>query len=352
MGALGLRELYVTMRERLNWMTFVLVRTCALLASLVLFSAVALIFDWPWSVFAALSFLKTADSVCDLLYGRLQITESWIALGGLLSLNSALSVAVVLTIAGLGGNLAVLLAGSACVSTLIAGAAYFLGRRVGREHGGKRAVSPPDVVLLVRKGMPLSGAQLLSSLLFSLPIFVVGALGAPEDVGVFAGAAYILTFGNLIGSAVSTLIVVNLKTALCLRGVSGLRAAMRPPATALLLVGLACVIAALIAGPQMLLVLYGQGFGIDRGALLFISVAAVIAAIGFVGTAGLLVRNHYAKQVIVSAIALAAASCAALAFMLLDFDNAILAASIVAAVGAVVRTALVMKYALGVQRGY
>ncbi|WP_336660485.1 lipopolysaccharide biosynthesis protein [Leucobacter sp. USHLN153] len=338
-GSLALRELFVSLSDRPAWAAFVRTRVLGLAASALCFAVVGLLLGWPREVLLALTLLKCADSACDLVYGRLQLAEDWLAWGGLSVANSVLSVGGVLVVAVLGGGLGLMLAVSGGVSLACAAVALLRCRRSAPLEASE-PVSRRAVLLLARRGLPLSGAQLLSSVLFNAPVLVVSALGTSAEAGAFAAAAYLLTFGNLVGSAIANLEIVRIRGAFQAHGSAGLRAALWRPTVVLLVGGTVGVLLVGAWGSEVLAAVFGPAFAVSRAVLVGVALAAVVGALGFVAAAGLLVMNRYVRQALVSATAVIGAFGCALVLHWAPNLAATLAGAIVALVGALLRTGL------------
>jgi O-antigen/teichoic acid export membrane protein len=122
---------------------------------------------------------------------------------------------------------------------------------------------------LFRSTWPLAVVALLASLFPNLPRYFIESMLGPEALGIYAALAYLLVAGNTVSHAVCAAVSPRLAHAFSSHDHSEVMKLSMLMLGAALLLGLALVGAALIAGDQILLVLYGGPF-VGHGAVLFV----------------------------------------------------------------------------------
>ena len=158
-------------------------------------------------------------------------------------------------------------------------------------------------------GSSVAIAQAAAVLVANLPTWIVSGTGSAVDVGRFAGAAYILTVGSLLGSSLNSMYIGEYQSMVVTRGPSGLVTRVVRASGWILLCGAVCAVGVYALGPALLHLVYGGEFVYSPWFLVLMTSAAVLNPGTHVLNAALLALNLYRTQmrVVLWALALGAA---------------------------------------------
>ncbi|GAA1861769.1 lipopolysaccharide biosynthesis protein [Brevibacterium marinum] len=310
---LGLRNLYISLQRHVRWPVYLGLRLTTVLLSVVAGLAVIWhlggIFDWQLAM--AILLIKVSDSVADLFFARLQKAERLSAFGILLIADAFVTTAVVTFAMLATSSVIVALWGAAAVSILAAFSTGALGLRSPDPMAPGPAASqqvlsrfrtvPGDVGALLRAGVPLSLMQGIYSLLSYVPLGVVGLFGAPDDVGRYASAAYLVVFANLVGASAETVLLPGYRRRYQARGRIVLLRSVTATSVVTFIALTPLVVLAVLTGPRLLVSVYGADFSISRTAVLFLALAACITMPTYMISAMLLILNRYWATTVIGA---------------------------------------------------
>jgi O-antigen/teichoic acid export membrane protein len=333
LAELGLRNVYLTMRDRPGLGHFMRLRIIAVALATIATNLVPLVTDAVDSqVMLPLSLLKFIDSILDMALavpqsqGRIATYASAGIANALGSI--ALAVAATFVTSSVTSALWASLVGSSLTLVLLMAA---LPRWIRTDETiGTSARS------LFRTSWPLGVATGVNSALGYLPVLFLAWWGTASDTGIYAAAAYALTFGNLaLASAQQALLPQNAKQVRdqgrevsqvlhsTLRTFSAVSFCLAVPCLALL--------------PLVMPMVYGPGFVISHLEVLPFALSLLcLAAIYSTGTA-LMLMNAYRRQLTTALVAFGFAVAVAGA---LSDSASVLAAGLVALAGYLGRGAL------------
>jgi len=331
---MGLRDVFLTLSSRFTPRSYLTLRLLGIAGGVVVLVGLGLARGLPTGLTLALAAMKVGESAIDLRYAFVQSAQKMSRLGVLMICYAIGMISVVLVASLFVDNPAVpvALTGLLGVGIAIVDSLVPLPSTT-TERGGYRTI--------VRAAMPVTAAQLVFSLVTYTPIFLLGAFGDRAEVGVYTGASYLLIFANLVGSSVQTLMMPGYRDLRTEGRYADLAASARR--AFLTLGGLAAVggVVAIAFGPQVLGLVYGPSFVMERVHLVPLVLAAVIVAPGYILNALLLVLNAYRAGTVGAVATLIGSVVVGLAVTLLS-DSAMLGASWAALGGSLTRVAVTM----------
>lgn len=289
----GLREHYLTSLQRYPWSIYVYLRYAGIALGVTAMAVVVWAAQLPLAMSIAVVAMKASNAVLDLYNGKIQRAQAFTALG-LISISNALISTIMATIAaGVFGSAVTAVLLSGVVSLICGVAAWWKGTHVIDRT--PKTLSRP-VRSVVQDATPITVSLLASSLSASLPVMVVERAGSAHDVGVFAGAAYLLTIANLTGAAVRQIQLPYLANIYESVGWKAVHTRVARTAVLYLAIGVlgGCIATAL--GPEVLAILYGAEFRMERFPIGLLALTAALTIPGFLLTAELLITNAYRTQ--------------------------------------------------------
>ncbi|WP_176697154.1 lipopolysaccharide biosynthesis protein [Microbacterium sp. 3J1] len=296
----GLRTVYLSLRVEYPWRTYLTLRVIGTTAATALLIAyfVATEAADP-AVWAALLAVKVADLFFDLWQARIQRTNRLAALGVLNIANSVGTIALAGVALATTGSVAVALAASALVSIGVALAGRQLAASRPSESHGDRGYRE-----ILRAGAPTTVSESLAAFASYLPVLVLSLLADETLVGVFAAAAYILTFANLVGAILKNVLITPFRQTLESVGEDHVRHRAHRLALGL---GAASSVAALtvaLFGGPVLRVIYGPEFEMPEVPLILLAVAVIPIASSYIYSTFLNVTHRFSGQAWIWVLAL------------------------------------------------
>ncbi|NDK33002.1 lipopolysaccharide biosynthesis protein [Nesterenkonia haasae] len=300
---LGLRNLYITLQSVVSWRAYVCLRVVGIMTacSLTLGALLILAPGQAWSIGFAILVIKIANSTADLYLARIQRTERLRIFGLLLLLDALTTMAVTTAVMLISGSVLLALWAGAVVAVLGAVITVFLASAAPPEGRIARHPLIQDMRLLVVHGIPLAISQGIQSLLTYLPLAIVGSLGTTGEIGVFASAAYLVTFAHLVGASVQTAVLPDYRRRLESEGPAALRRVNLRNGYLTMAILAPLIVVAVVAGPSLLQLVYGADFEISRSAVFFLALATVICIPTYLLSSFHLVLNRYWVMTIVGA---------------------------------------------------
>lgn len=326
LASLGLRNVYLTYAAvpapRFAAYLFVRVST-TVLAALVL-GVVSWSLGLDPALTRAMCVMKSLDAVADLLAGWIQNRERMLTLGVLMAARPLVTAAAVwaaLVASGRPDALVGLWAVAAVNLVVCAVMALLVWRTVRAARPGLPAPTAPTAptgaspvahhtgpvtLLAVMRGplaasVPMTAAQMLSALLSYVPLWWCQVLGGQSAVGIFSGAAYVVTAAHLAGASAQTLVLPGYRAAPALAWARSRRLGRR-----LLLVGLIAAVVIVVLGDRVLRFVYGPAFGVGPAALVWLAVAVAFTAPAYVVGSSLMAANRYTTQMSAGLVAMGA----------------------------------------------
>lgn len=303
----GLRNTCITIRRAYPFSSFLRLRAAGIMAGLILLACTGALVGLQPVMVVAVAIMKSADAVVDILYAPLQKSGRLVAFGSLMVLNGVVTSLAAGGIAICHAPAGVVVLGSSSGSLVTAVAAATATRRP-RPDGG-RAPAAGSLRRLTAASAPVAIAQAAAVLVANLPTWIVSGTGSAVDVGRFAGAAYILTVGSLLGSSLNSMYIGEYQSMVVTRGPSGLVTRVVRASGWILLCGAVCAVGVYALGPALLHLVYGGEFVYSPWFLVLMTSAAVLNPGTHVLNAALLALNLYRTQmrVVLWALALGAA---------------------------------------------
>ena len=314
----GLRAVYLTRREGLEFRTYLAARVGCVAVGLALVFALSGAQRYAAAGIVLLVGLsKVFDSVADICFGVLQRVQRpvlilvFMAVRGVAACGAG-GVAYLLT-----SSVYALLGVSAAVSVVVGIACVQVARHCDRStppdlrHGpaGRRPVLR-GVRQVIWSGLPLGVAMLLATLVVTMPQYLLAAHATPLELALFAALLYVLTASELVLNGLSQAMLPTLSSVERRRGSGAMKRIAGRTMVVFLLGYLALAAVGLAAGPAVLPAVYGSAYAVDRAFLVPVLVAVAIGPVTFLSAAVVNVLNAYW----VSLAANAAAAVAVLAF--------------------------------------
>lgn len=296
----GLRTVYLSLRVEYPWRSYLTLRVIgASSASALLIGYFLVTQSADASIWATLLAVKTADLFFDLWQARIQRTNRLAALGVLNIVNSVGTIVLAAVALFLTGSVALALAGSALVSICVAA----MSRRIA---AASPSVSTEDrgYPEILRAGAPTTVSESLAAFAGYLPVLVLSLLADEALVGIFAAAAYVLTFANLVGAILKNVLITPFRQMLESAGIDQVR--RRAHRLALALGGVSSVVALIVAlfGSPVLRIIYGPEFAMPDVPLVLLAGAVVPIASSYIYSTFLNVTQRFSGQAWIWALAL------------------------------------------------
>jgi O-antigen/teichoic acid export membrane protein len=270
----------------------------ALLASCALSVATHGSADAP-AVVVAVAATKSIESLSDIFHGLFQRREAMDRMAKSMALRGVLSLAaVVLAVRAFGTVVAAAIA-VACVSSAVLigfdlpnGAALLGGLRGVFPRFGVR-----QLAAIVRLALPLGIVTMLISLTANIPRYFLEDHGGPRDLGIFVGLAYIVTASGTVVGAIGRAATPRLANLHAAGQMLAFRGLVRMLLLSALAIGAAGVLVVLLAGRQLLQVLYTPEYAAHASAFAVVMFSGGIgyaaSMLGYAVTAG----RHFLVQI-------------------------------------------------------
>lgn len=297
----GLRTVYLSLRVEYPWRSYLTVRIVGTTAA-----AIALVCYFTFTeaastgVWVALLAVKSADLFFDVWQARIQRKNRLTALGLLNLANSVGTIALAALAVSMTGSVAVALGASALVSICVA----VIGQRLAAVRTATPASDDPGYRAILRAGAPTTVSESLAAFASYLPILVLSLIADEALVGVFAAAAYVLTFANLAGAIIKNVLITPFRLMLESAGLRGLRHQAHRLAVLVGLASLAAAFLVAILGAPALQLVYGAEFWMPQSALILIAVATVPIVSSYIYSTFLNVTQRFSGQAWIWIIAL------------------------------------------------
>lgn len=295
----GLRNVYLTLARRYPFATYVILRALGALAGAGVLIGLGLVLGFPPVLILAMTALKVIDSALDMGYAHLQSSKRLVRLGAIMVVNPLLTIALAAVVVSTTGSVA----GGVLASAMSSAAVAVLALLAILRHPGQslRPTRPTGYGAILSAATPVMLTQMMVALLTYIPVWITQAGGGIREVGLYAGASYLLVVANILGSSLSTVLLPSYR-GIHARGESLVKTVFAGCRRWIAL-GLAGLVVAVLAGPSVLGWVYGPEFALPHWDILLLSVAAVMAVPTYLLNAGMLVKNRYRSQTVVSLLA-------------------------------------------------
>lgn len=287
-------------------------RACTTLAALVVLGMIVLLSGYGTetaSVVLLVGLAKAVESLSDVLHGALQQRERMdgiacsLALKGLLGLGG-LAVGVALTGRVVPGAVGVVVAFAV---TLVAYdvplARRLLPRRMLRVGGGFDATR---AIRLAWTSLPLAFVMTLTSLNANLPRYVVGQWLGEHALGMFSAMTYLTMVGTTLMGGCFQAASPRLARYHAEANPRAFHAVVRRLTLVGVLVGVAGVVAALVAGRPLLAAVYRPEYAAHAHVLVWLTVVAAVQYMGGALAVAATSRRVFWRQVPIQAASVAA----------------------------------------------
>lgn len=325
-ASLGLRTVYLTLREVWPLRTYLFLRVVGLAAGGVVFLAVALLeAKFAPGLIIALMASRIFDLLSDVYAGAIQRQDrlAWL---GTIGIGASVTAAAAVTVAAyVADSMTAALTAVALVAVLFYvvywRTAGSVDTDVPDQHLPEQmGVRFPGVRSIISAGVPVTISQGIAGVAAYLPILVLGRWVNEGMIGVFAGAAYLITAANLVGAAAQTILISPFRMQFAAEG-------PRPPFRRavrinlfLAVIVLACLPIIVFAGNPVLQFVYGAEFALPRRALVLLAIAVIPIAPSYLFSSLLAVFNYFSVEVYVWASAVAVAASVGVALLTAEFD--------------------------------
>lgn len=311
LGEMSLRNVIVTLRREVAFLTFLMVRSASIAVALAILLLIAGLSGSLFTVLVVLSLVRAADSVLDLSFGALQKRGEITRIALVSLLNSTVTACLGVLAFWLTESIALSLVGSLVGSVVTALLVVMPVLRSERRLTGTTVPRQHELGSIFKAGIPSGLAFASVSLLTYLPLYFLGGAGNLSDLGVFAALGYFVSFANLFYSSVQQSTLHTYVKTFAVGGRAHLfRYAWKNQMIPLAACGLASGLLTMLLGNLFMVSVYGPEFALTGQELAPVAVSMALLPLIYVSGAILLTRNLYLAQFVIGLIAL----CAALSF--------------------------------------
>lgn len=333
---LGLRTIFLSMRTAYPWRSYLAIRAVGLAAG----TAAILVFvslspTIPARLGIAVVVLKLCDSILDLEIAKVQYAGNIRGVGLLTLAGAILSIAF--------ASLAIVVTSALWLAVLASALAALAISAITRKMATTLAYNPDTtesgIGAILGAALPVTGAQLLASLLLYIPTLYLGTTATLSDVGIFVGIAYVLTIADVVGSSISKLLITPLRHLQRESGPAVMFRELNKWTAQVALAATGPAAALVLFGSWAFQFVYGSQFETSRATMAIFSAGAFFIVVSHVQSVGLNVMNRYYSVVVSFGAACLMALLAGLVLTLLSLPPLAVGAGI-AAMGAFGRAAV------------
>lgn len=290
LAQLGLHTVFLSKTTSLPWRSYVVLRWAGMLfGSLILVIFLSFAPGISMALGLAVLLMKVCDSIVDLETARVQY-EGWVArVAAVMLLGAAASFILSTVGALLSDSLTGAVLGGALASLL----SVFLARRYSSMTSYVSDAESSGIAEILKASLPVTGAQLLASLLLALPTLFLGNLGDLSTVGVFVGASYVLTFANILGASLSKVVITPWRKLVEVEGSEAIFFQVRAVTVKAAIVALPVVVVFVVWGSTVVRGVYGPEFALSRTELGLLAIASFSIVLAHIQSVGLTVLNRY-----------------------------------------------------------
>ena len=330
---LGLRTIFLSSPQAYPWRSYLILRAAGLIVGSAALGMFVLLSPRVglWLGMSVLM-MKVADSFLDIEIARVQYSNRMRTVGVITIFGAALSV-LLSTIAILATHSLTAAVIGATTATFIA---YFVAKYVGARTSYAADFPKSGKTEILKASAPITAAQLFGSLLLYLPTLYLGAAADLGAVGLYVGAAYLLTVADLIGASVAKLLITPLRRRRAAEGDRAVTAAVNAWARRALMLGIPVLALIVPVGPAAFRLVYGDSFNLPVSIMAALGGAALAIVVSHLQSVALNVLNRYYAVLTSFAAACVLSVLLALALSLIGSD-ALLTGALMAAAGALVR---------------
>ena len=264
-----------------------------------------------WIITAA----KTVESISDVLYGRFQQLERMDWVSRSLMLRGVSMLVFVFAAAAYSGQLipaTVAIAASNLLVLILHDAVVVQRIDVPRHRLGTHSLAIlPSLIGLMRAGLPLGLAMMISSANSSLPRILIERMIGERELGVFAAIAYFVVAGGTLVSALGQASSPRLSQYLSRSDVGSARQLLaRLMLIAAMIGGLGVALAA-SAGPLILSTTYGDEYAAGNALFVWIMVYGAVTYVASILGFGMTAARVFLPQlpIAVSAVVVTGVMC-------------------------------------------
>lgn len=320
-ASLGLRTIYLTHHRVWPLRTYLNLRFIGLAAGGAVFLGAALLEDkFTVSLILAMVTVRTIDLVIDIYGAAIQRQERLAWLGTLGIATNLLTAGAVAAAVLAGGSLSAAVGASALVYLTFLGVYWKTAGPVDQD-----VTEPPGGPLggaatILKASLPVTISQGIAGVAAYLPILLLGRWADNAVVGVFTGAAYLITAANLVGSVAHTILITSFRTQFFSQGAWHTYQRAVKISIVLLALVLALIPVIVYLGNPILRFVYGPEFSLPHTALIVLGIAIIPIAPSYLFSAVLAVYNRFRVEALIWVVAIAIASTGGVLLLSAAFD--------------------------------
>lgn len=293
-GQFGLHTVYLSLQTYYSWFSYLILRLGGIVLSVLFllgyFSFASEADPWLW---CAVIFVKCLDAYLDILYARIQRENRLMQVGALNLANSVGRIIVAFLIIWSTGAVAGALFATGVVSVAVAIVAQRLSSSPSTEPHGEGS----GYAKIIRAGVPTTIAEGLAAIAIYMPLLFLAAVTDDEAVaGIYATAAYLLTFANLSGAILKDALITTFRLTFEQFGQGPLMRKSHKMVGGMVAIGLLVSPVVIFAGSPVLQFVYGEGFHLSYAELTLLALATIPIAPSFIYSGTLNVLNAYSGQ--------------------------------------------------------
>lgn len=292
-GQFGLRTVFLSLQTEYGWAIYRKLRLLGIAVGIVVMAI--LVFGIGFENLAlagAIIVLKCADAYLDLLYARMQRLNLLRRIGTISFVNSLLTIIVAACLLWQYGSVSAAITGSALASCVMVIVAQRMTSRVSVHNSP--AISGYHQIL--KAGLPTTVSEVTASVSAYMPILFLSIISNERDVGIYTGAAYLLTFANLAGAILKNVVITPFRIDYEISGTPTLLHGAHRKSVILLACSVVLAPIVVAFGSPVLEFVYGPGFGLSYGELTLLALAVVPIASSYLYSAVLNVLNAFTSQ--------------------------------------------------------
>lgn len=341
----GLRNSFITLIERHPFKEYFVLRLVGCTVGSLFLIGFGIATNIGLTLVLLVTAQKAADAVLDIAQARFQRSRQFTIFGLTMISNGAATVCLAVVFAiGFGTSTAIIAASAiGSILSLVFAMSIMRKRQYDsnevRDVGTEQPSAASSKLSILRESAPIATGQIFSILVVSIPTWIVGFGTEDSDVARFAGAAYILTLGSLVGSLLNSIYIAEYQVLISTGATSELRRQVARPVALTVSAGVIASGFAYFLGGPVLDSIYGADFSLDPLPLAIITIAAGLNPGTHILNASLLATNAYGAQLRVVAWATA---CTAVFLILAPIspEHCILFASLSALSGSLIKLIL------------
>ncbi len=302
--------------DRYDFRDYLALRLLSVALALVVILSTAAFSHYPPEtapVIFVTSLAKAFESVSDAIYGLVQKHERMDLIARSMILKGSASIVAFAGVVALTGSLVWAVAGMACAWCMVL-LAYDLGLMSQFApsyvlNPGRRVFGPrwslSISLRLARLALPLGLTMMLISLNTNVPRYFIQHYAGQRSLGFFAALAYLMVAGNLVITALGQAAVARLAGYYAAANLRAFRALLLRLCGLAGILGMGGVLVALVAGKQILRLLYRSDYAGFSDVFIYLMIAAGIGYVASIVGYGMTAARLFSPQPLLFSIVLA-----------------------------------------------